>query len=412
VPVPVPLQARLSSFLLVLSNSYSSKASWFVTATVTMMPCTGTACRSKASRQEDANSRVWGSQKQIWGLEQQIVGTLVQVHPDPPPDHSIIADNALFHLVKDDHHDVFSFSSKPELYGGVDVSFPENDEDLAVAVYVIVDKRTMEVVYHDHEYFMLQVPYISGYLAFREIQPLEELIQRQLHGRPDMTPNAILVDGNGIFHPRHAGIACFVGNRTNIPTIGVGKSLFCEAGWTHENMDEAVDHFLGEMYQGIRTDPKLATSLSRYRGLVYKKTCAEPAAATTASFSSKPLASDHRKRILQELAPFCNGLGIPLKGADNSRFPVLACALVGHGGQIAASAKSQPVGGTTKPIWISVGHKISLLRAVQICASLSMARIPEPIRQADLMGRRLMSKRNPSPDHPPAKRRNTETMDF
>jgi deoxyinosine 3'endonuclease (endonuclease V) len=380
-----------------------------------MMPCTTN--RSKSISQGDANSRAWGSQKEIWALEQQIVGSLVQVHPDPPPDHSIIADNPLFHLVKDDHHDVFSFSSKPELYGGVDVSFPEKDEDQAVAVYVVVDKRTMEVVYHDHEYFTLQIPYISGYLAFREIQPLQMLIERQLQQRPDMTPKAILVDGNGIFHPRHAGIACFVGNRTNIPTIGVGKTLFYDAGWTRQNMNQAVDLFLGELHEGIRTDPKLATNLLRYRGLVYKKTRADPA-ANTVSFNLKPLvASDSRKRIVQDLAPYCNGVGIPLKGADNSRFPVLACALVGHGGQIATSAKSQPVSGTTKPIWISVGHKISLLRAVQICASLSMARIPEPVRQADLMGRSLLRKRTPSPDqqapspdHPPAKRRNT--MDF
>jgi deoxyinosine 3'endonuclease (endonuclease V) len=373
-----------------------------------MMPCTTN--RSKPSTQEDAHSRAWGAQKEIWGLEQQIVGSLVIVHPDPPHDHSIIADNPLFHLVKDDHHDVFSFSSKPELYGGCDVSFPDNDEDQAVAVYVIVDKRTMQVVYHDHEYFTLQIPYISGYLAFREIQPLEILIQRQSQRRPDMTPNAILVDGNGILHPRNAGIACFVGNRTNIPTIGVGKTLFCEAGWTKENMNQAVDHFLGEIYEGIQTDPKLATNLARYRGLVYKKTRADPAATnpSASSFNSKPSASDDRKRIVQDLAPFCNGVGIPLKAADNSRFPVLACALVGHGGQIAASANCQPVGGTTKPIWISVGHKISLLRAVQICASLSMARIPEPVRQADLMGRSLLRKRTPrSPNHPPAKRRNT-----
>ena len=324
-----------------------------------MMPCTTN--RSKSSSQEDSSSRAWGAQKEIWSLEQQIVGSLVQVHPDPAPDHNIIADNPLFHLVKDDHHDVFSFSSQPELYGGVDVSFPEESDDedqqeQAVAVYVIVDKRTMQVVYHDHEFFTLQIPYISGYLAFREIQPLELLIQRQLQRRPDMTPNAILVDGNGILHPRHAGIACFVGNRTNIPTIGVGKSLFYEAGWTRDTMNQAVDHFLGEMHQEIRTDPTLATNLARYRGLVYKKTRADPDPAanmtttSTSSFNSKIEASDDRKAKVQYLAPFCNGVGIPLKGPDNSRFPVLACALVGHGGQIAASSKSQPVGGTTKPV--------------------------------------------------------------
>ena len=48
------------------------------------------------------------------------------------------------------------------------------------------------------------------------------LIEKQVKEKPQFTPRAILVDGNGIFHPRKAGIACFVGVRTGIPTIGIG----------------------------------------------------------------------------------------------------------------------------------------------------------------------------------------------
>ena len=55
------------------------------------------------------------------------------------------------------------------LYGGVDVSFPKNETEQCVAVYVVM--RGMDIVYCDHEFFTMTVPYVSSYLAFREIDP-------------------------------------------------------------------------------------------------------------------------------------------------------------------------------------------------------------------------------------------------
>ena len=62
------------------------------------------------------------------------------------------------------------------------------------------------------------------------------------------------------------------------------------------------------------------------------------------------------------------------------------------------SAKSEKnssatIPGSSKPIFVSVGNDMSLQEAVRVCASLSLARIPEPVRQADLMGRNLLRKR-------------------
>lgn len=139
--------------------------------------------------------RKLNAQKEIWNLEQVVISSLVQVEPDPPIDTSVVHDNPLFHVVKDDHNDVYSFSGKTELYGGVDVSFPENEGDDAVAVYVVIDRRTMECVYRDYAFFALEIPYIPTYLAFREIKPLQELVCRQIDAFPDFTPRVILVDG-------------------------------------------------------------------------------------------------------------------------------------------------------------------------------------------------------------------------
>jgi deoxyinosine 3'endonuclease (endonuclease V) len=363
------------------------------------------------------------SRKEIWNLEQQVVASLVQVEPDSSIDTSVIGDNSLFQFIREDFHDVYSFSTAPQYYGGVDVSFPSDERQPSVAVYVIIDKRTMQVVYEAHEYFELDIPYIPTYLAFREIQPLEALVNQQIETRPELTPQAILVDGNGILHPRHAGIACFLGTRLNIPTIGIGKSLLYEGGWTRENMAERLDEFAKDVQHAIQQNPQtLAMQLQRHRGVIFKKIDdPDPTDRSTNSSSHSTLSptssddghsGDHfmpdaatgnhtdneiseRRMILQDLASYCNGLAIPLtveckkQANGKQRFPVLGAAMIGQGGQIAPTSKLRPAAGSCKEIFVSVGHKMSLTKAIQITASLCLARIPEPVRQADLIGRQL-----------------------
>ncbi len=310
-----------------------------------------------------------------------------------------------------------SASDRKYLFGGVDIGWPNPstsnhpEVDLqAVAVYVVVDARTMEVVYRDHKWISMQEipPYVSTFLAFREIDPLQSLVQHQRGTNPDLTPAAIFVDGNGIFHPRHAGIACFLGVRTNIPTIGIGKTLLYignedsesqdDCQWTRRKLDSRIDKVLHHVHRYILfkgetdaddCDPALAEHLRKYKGLIHMKEGSPNHLYTkhTAIDESRPRT---RQELLQALFPYCNGISIPLEAphskTHNHRFKILGAALLGHGGDNNSS-------GSKRPIIVSVGHLLSLGDAISLTTSLSRFRIPEPIRQADLYGRELLRER-------------------
>lgn len=64
-----------------------------------------------------------------------------------------------------------------------------------------------------------RLPYIPGYLSFREAPAMLEAVSL-LPARPDL----LLVDGHGIAHPRRLGVASHVGVLADLPTIGVAKS--------------------------------------------------------------------------------------------------------------------------------------------------------------------------------------------
>lgn len=54
---------------------------------------------------------------------------------------------------------------------------------------------TLQIVYKEFLETKLYLPYISGYLAFREVEPLMKLIDDLKQEHPKFYPQMILVDG-------------------------------------------------------------------------------------------------------------------------------------------------------------------------------------------------------------------------
>ena len=121
-------------------------------------------------------------------------------------------------------NDLTDFTTNWRYVGGLDISFIVGDEVNACACYVILD-TSLQIVYKDLQMVQMTAPYVPGFLAFRESEFLLELISKQRQEMPDITPDVLIVDGNGILHPRFCGLGCHIGVDTNIPTIGVAKNL-------------------------------------------------------------------------------------------------------------------------------------------------------------------------------------------
>ncbi|OJJ14206.1 hypothetical protein BKI52_43840 [marine bacterium AO1-C] len=66
-------------------------------------------------------------------------------------------------------------------------------------------------------------PYVPGFFCFREGPPLLALVNHLLQDDGIPNPDLLVVDGHGIAHPRTFGIACWLGVKTRLPTMGVAK---------------------------------------------------------------------------------------------------------------------------------------------------------------------------------------------
>ncbi|CAA6671208.1 unnamed protein product [Spirodela intermedia] len=253
--------------------------------------------------------------------------------------------------------------------GGVDVSFAKDDPSIACGA-LVVKASAPGVIHEVYDVARLTVPYVPGFLAFREAPILLRLLEKMKRDAPlsilrfhttcfchdkyfmfrsnlfmmfillelsldlviiliskseiSYCLQVLMVDGNGVLHPRGFGLACHLGVLANLPTIGIGKNLHHVDGLT----------------------------LSRVR------------------------------KLLQDPANISKDL----------------VTLMGDSGRIWGAAMRSS-SGSSKPIFVSVGHRLSLESCISIVRMCCKHRVPEPIRQADIRSRRhLLNTQGTTPE--------------
>jgi deoxyribonuclease V len=107
---------------------------------------------------------------------------------------------------------------EPMLAAGLDCAFT-SDGKKVIAVIVVMRLPEFEVIETASHTCKVYFPYVPGLLSFREA-PACIAAAEKIQSEPDF----IIIDGQGIAHPRRLGIAAHLGLVFNRPTIGCAKS--------------------------------------------------------------------------------------------------------------------------------------------------------------------------------------------
>jgi deoxyribonuclease V len=119
----------------------------------------------------------------------------------------------------------------PRLVAGADVSYSKKSVQ-QWAMVIIFKYPELIPVEETAANRSVEFPYIPGLLSFREIPVILEAF-RKIKNIPDV----VIVDGQGIAHPRGLGLASHLGLILDLPTVGCAKKRL--AGQHQEVADKA-----------------------------------------------------------------------------------------------------------------------------------------------------------------------------
>ncbi len=114
--------------------------------------------------------------------------------------------------------DVRTALKRCDLIAGADISYNRFSPTMYAAV-VVLRMSDLSIVEVRGAVAETTFPYQPGYLSFREAPALI-----QAFARVESEPDAIMLDGQGIAHPRRLGLASHVGLWLQKPSLGCAKS--------------------------------------------------------------------------------------------------------------------------------------------------------------------------------------------
>ena len=99
---------------------------------------------------------------------------------------------------------------------GADVS---TAEDRAYATVVVLEFPALTLVEVRGFEAPLRFPYVPGLLSFRELSPVVGALEKI-----ETDVDALILDAQGLAHPRRMGLASHLGIFIDVPTVGCAKS--------------------------------------------------------------------------------------------------------------------------------------------------------------------------------------------
>ncbi|KAK4056018.1 hypothetical protein OIO90_003013 [Microbotryomycetes sp. JL221] len=210
---------------------------------------------------------------------------------------------------------------------------PKPSASKGIAVLALLSFPELKLLHYVSKQVNLEkVPYIPSFLSFRESDILSSLISDNWNLLNDKgwVPDVLMVDGNGRLHVRQAGSAVAIGLQTGIPTIGIAKEF----------------HPLPNLIQDDSTH--LTTNQKRMKSIT--------------------------RQVLKNRGDF---IWLKQNFIDN------VC--------LGAAMLTSPSSESKRPVFVSSGHDISLETSLTLTLLTCLnARVPEPVRLADLIGEFLL----------------------
>jgi deoxyribonuclease V len=100
---------------------------------------------------------------------------------------------------------------------GADVS---TEGDRAYATVAVLDFPGLSVVEVKGFEAALEFPYVPGLLAFREVPSVVGALEKV-----ETAVDVVILDAQGLAHPRRMGLASHIGLFLDVPTVGCAKSV-------------------------------------------------------------------------------------------------------------------------------------------------------------------------------------------